>query len=593
MADVTGTMNDPGPGSEPADRLSRAGDLFEYVRANSDGGRLDPQALSVQFGLPVEAVERLLATATPKTGKAAETWLAEIRAKFKSLWLKLFGLVTAQPIASIILACLPFFLLLLPGFRDAIPKALARTITGAGVLMLWIPPTVFYATRKSRYVILAGGLAAMLLILVFQQVPQRAVNSFGPGQMKVLFFVSAFFLGLIYVAIGEVFVLLGGIGFQRRKRMIEREQTRQQLLARYFQLQSALAEAKNLAKPERKLTLFLRRYPFLISFTVSAVLGVAVALLAQHYHYDPLNPVQVKIDSTGATTKGNAALPPSAYLLGSTLILMCSLLALVCLAASVTRYRAVLWICLGSILGGFLGMPFMPNGTDRMQAALSQSFVLSAVNLIWYVVITSLTFVGFQMHRSWLSQKLLEANDYNALLSELLDVQWRLAATPTDVAILVVDVAGSTALKQGEEALIAEYSFGSYQSWIAEIVSTHGGRIEATAGDGVIAAFGNPEHSVTAAKQILGDLDRFNATGNRLAGKFRLRVALHLGQVYADLKKVQFSHVIDVAAHVEKVAPVNGIAFTEAILAKLDPMSLLEEGPQVDGMRVQLLRAVG
>ena len=109
----------------------------------------------------------------------------------------------------------------------------------------------------------------------------------------------------------------------------------------------------------------------------------------------------------------------------------------------------------------------------------------------------------------------------------------------------------------------------------------------------MIAAFGNPEHSVTAAKQILGDLDRFNATGNRLAGKFRLRVALHLGQVYADLKKVQFSHVIDVAAHVEKVAPVNGIAFTEAILAKLDPMSLLEEGPQVDGMRVQLLRAVG
>ncbi|HLK16752.1 MAG TPA: hypothetical protein VKT78_18235, partial [Fimbriimonadaceae bacterium] len=72
----------------------------------------------------------------------------------------------------------------------------------------------------------------------------------------------------------------------------------------------------------------------------------------------------------------------------------------------------------------------------------------------------------------------------------------------------------------------------------------------------------------------------------RLSRPFKVRIALHMGRVLADLTQVQFSHVIDVAAHVEKVSPVNGMALTQPIVQLLDPSvtDRLEPGPDVDGV---------
>ena len=55
---------------------------------------------------------------------------------------------------------------------------------------------------------------------------------------------------------------------------------------------------------------------------------------------------------------------------------------------------------------------------------------------------------------------------------------------------------------------------------------------------------------------------------------------------YAELDKVQFSEVIDIAAHVQEVSPENGIALSDAVARELQMDGLSELPGLVDGQRV-------
>jgi class 3 adenylate cyclase len=100
-----------------------------------------------------------------------------------------------------------------------------------------------------------------------------------------------------------------------------------------------------------------------------------------------------------------------------------------------------------------------------------------------------------------------------------------------------------------------------------------GGRIHSTAGDGVTCAFPHPQQAYGAARFIQAGLVELNAYRNKIGIPIRLRAGIHMGTVMVppgqDLSKVNFAHVIDVSAHLQKAAPVGGIAISEEATREL------------------------
>jgi class 3 adenylate cyclase len=113
--------------------------------------------------------------------------------------------------------------------------------------------------------------------------------------------------------------------------------------------------------------------------------------------------------------------------------------------------------------------------------------------------------------------------------------------------------------------------------------------VHSTAGDGAVVAFPSCTEGFAAAKRIQTDIEDFNRETNRLGSPFRLRVGLHVGRVAGELEKVQFTEVIDIAAHVQTVAPVGGIAMTELVAEQLGGEPAVQLKDPVDGHTVMLV----
>jgi class 3 adenylate cyclase len=185
---------------------------------------------------------------------------------------------------------------------------------------------------------------------------------------------------------------------------------------------------------------------------------------------------------------------------------------------------------------------------------------------------------------------LLAKDDAATLMAELLQIQYALSEDQAEVCVLVVDAAKSSMMKATIDPLIVEYSFRAYQAWIVTVCARHAGRVYTSTGDGAIVAFGTCGEALFAAYELQEDVARFNREENRLKSPFLLRIGLHVGAVVAGLEKVEFTQVIDIAAHVEHVAPIGGVALTDAVVQRLagyhfDP--LLDD---VDGHRVLVAR---
>jgi class 3 adenylate cyclase len=91
--------------------------------------------------------------------------------------------------------------------------------------------------------------------------------------------------------------------------------------------------------------------------------------------------------------------------------------------------------------------------------------------------------------------------------------------------------------------------------------------VHSTAGDGVTVAFEDPKQGYAGARALLAGLFEFNAFRNRIGKPIELRAGLHTGSVLApgqDIKSVNFAHVIDIAAHMQKAAPIGCLAVSDA-----------------------------
>ena len=205
-----------------------------------------------------------------------------------------------------------------------------------------------------------------------------------------------------------------------------------------------------------------------------------------------------------------------------------------------------------------------------------------------YLIVTLFGYLGGIVQRRAAEELSLAQNDPASILAEMVRIQWRLSDRTNMVCVMVVDAAKSSEMKSFADPLAVEYSFREYQTLLEDLSKHLDGRVHSTAGDGAVIAFNSAEAAFTAAKRIQTDIERFNREDNRLQLPFRLRVGLHLGEVVGDLDEVEFTEVIDIAAHVQAAAPVGGIAVTERVAEHLDADEFVPLARQVDGQNVLL-----
>jgi len=159
------------------------------------------------------------------------------------------------------------------------------------------------------------------------------------------------------------------------------------------------------------------------------------------------------------------------------------------------------------------------------------------------------------------------------LLRQLHDLQSKLRSGEQSMTFLSLDVVGSTKMKQEADPLSVEFTFTEYHKFVDLVVRKYGGTVHSTAGDGITCAFEHPQPAYAAARNIQAGIIELNTFRNKIGTPIVLRAGLHSGTVMVppgqDITKINFAHVIDVAAHLQKVSPPGGIAVSESAAAYL------------------------
>lgn len=153
------------------------------------------------------------------------------------------------------------------------------------------------------------------------------------------------------------------------------------------------------------------------------------------------------------------------------------------------------------------------------------------------------------------------------LLSQLVALQDKLRSGEQSITFVSVDIVGSTQMKANADPLSVEFTFNEYHQFVEMITHKFGGRVHSTAGDGLTLAFDVPQQAFAAARNLQSGLIELNTYRNKIGTPITLRVGVHTGTVVAptagDIKSINFAHVIDMAAHIQKAAPPGGVAVSE------------------------------
>src|SRR5712691_5652260 len=129
-------------------------------------------------------------------------------------------------------------------------------------------------------------------------------------------------------------------------------------------------------------------------------------------------------------------------------------------------------------------------------------------------------------------------------------------------AILVADIVGYSRLMAEDEAATVATLKG-HQAVVLPLVEAHGGRIQDTAGDGILAEF----RSVLQAVDCAVALQRVMAERNDQvppSRQMRYRIGVNLGDVMYDGMRV-YGDGLNVAARVQALADPGGICVTTMV----------------------------
>ena len=567
--------------------------LIQHLRANpADASRL-PGDLSAQFGLDSGFVENVLAQVRPgdrrdkqSRGELGPKQALEAAAARISGW---FHRITDRPELFLAITMLLVLLIGVGGIWVLEHPLLGASnskrypfIGAIGVLVVLIFGThlaCLFRHARTRYTlygaavnfVIPTGLVWTLLLL--DKTEQNGISK--PALLLLILFAFGMLSGL-YAGLGSIFCVLGGWYQMKQSEDQEDQMSRQELLQRYFELQLRLESGIRVSSEQFwenwTLIRLFRRQPWIWAFAISACGSLSHGLAAHLFKVTP-----------GTSSQ----LPPIGYficLLAVTAIQFTGYVVLAFLAG--TFFRAVmtsLAYSTGSSLAMFVPMVQQAIGSTQSPWASPTYFLISSVSMS---VLAGFIGLGATLQQRAAREKSLQKGDQATLLGEMLRVQWRLSNAAGNVCVLVADVVKSTRMKQGADPLVVEYSFREYQKWVSRICHAFSGKVHSTAGDGTVVAFESCEQALSAAQDIQVRLDEFNATLNRLGTPFQVRIGLHVGQVEGDLDAVQFTSVIDVAAHVEETCEPGGVAVTDEVVAQLGaerfrPLSHIVGGYQV------------
>ena len=129
-------------------------------------------------------------------------------------------------------------------------------------------------------------------------------------------------------------------------------------------------------------------------------------------------------------------------------------------------------------------------------------------------------------------------------------------------AILVADIAGYSRLMAEDEAATVTALKG-HQAVVLPMVEAHGGRIQDTAGDGILAEFRSVQQAVECAIAIQRTMAERNAAVPP-ARQMRFRIGVNLGDVMYDGTRV-YGDGLNVAARVQEFAEPGGICVTALV----------------------------
>jgi len=182
------------------------------------------------------------------------------------------------------------------------------------------------------------------------------------------------------------------------------------------------------------------------------------------------------------------------------------------------------------------------------------------------------------------------AKERQQLLSQLVALQDKLRSGEQSITFLSVDIVGSTKMKEQSDPLSIEFTFNEYHQFVERVTRKYGGRVHSTAGDGVTCAFENAQQAFSAARNIQMGILEVNTFRNKIGIPIRLRVGLHTGTVLTptagDIKSLNYAHVIDIAAHIQKVSPTGGIAVSDATAMYLPGGASSVGSERVEAMNV-------
>ena len=138
-------------------------------------------------------------------------------------------------------------------------------------------------------------------------------------------------------------------------------------------------------------------------------------------------------------------------------------------------------------------------------------------------------------------------------------------------AILAADATNYSGLVARDEET-ALRALAVHHAGIAAAITTHGGRVFATAGDSVLAEFSSPVQAVRAAIEMQRMLEQANAQ-SALHAPMRFRVGVNVGDVVVDGDNI-LGNGVNVAVRLENLAPPGGICVSDNVrdhvLGKVD-----------------------
>jgi class 3 adenylate cyclase len=134
------------------------------------------------------------------------------------------------------------------------------------------------------------------------------------------------------------------------------------------------------------------------------------------------------------------------------------------------------------------------------------------------------------------------------------------------VTLLFTDLKGSTAMYERLGDLNAYAQVREHFALLGATVQEHSGAIVKTIGDAVMAVFSRPSDAVSAALDILGQIERYNA--EHAGPGFILKIGAHCGPSIAVTLNENldyFGQTVNVAARVQSLADAGEICISEAL----------------------------